>query len=90
LYYIRDTISGIMQDKMISFRLDREAIRALRVLTEEGRTQSEAIRTALLEAAAHRDRSALAAEAAALAEDEADRREIAEVAALMESLRAEG
>jgi Arc/MetJ-type ribon-helix-helix transcriptional regulator len=90
MYHIRDTVPGIMRDKIISFRLDREAIRALRVLTGEGRTQSEAIRAALLEAAAHRDRSALAAEAAALADDEADRREMSEVAALMESLRAEG
>ncbi|MGB2954223.1 MAG: hypothetical protein WBB74_12655 [Gaiellaceae bacterium] len=35
-------------------------------------------------------RRLLAAEAAALAKDETDQREMAEVAALMESLRAEG
>jgi hypothetical protein len=76
-----------MRERRISFQLDREGLKALRALTAVGRTQSEAIRTALLEAAARCERSALQAEAAALAASEADRSEMAEVGALMESLR---
>jgi Arc/MetJ-type ribon-helix-helix transcriptional regulator len=76
--------------RAISVRLDPDASAALSLLTKGGRSQSAAIRDALLEAARRRDSSVLAAEAAALAANEADRAEIAEVAALMESLRAEG
>jgi Arc/MetJ-type ribon-helix-helix transcriptional regulator len=72
--------------RAISLRLDPEAERALRVLTRTGRTRSEAIRASLIEAA--RRESDLQAEAAALAADEVDRAEAAEVAGLMESLRA--
>jgi hypothetical protein len=46
------------------------------------------MRLALVEAATRRSGTSLAAEAARLAADEADRREVADVAALMESLRA--
>jgi len=54
-----------------------------------GLSRSEAIRRAILDAAERqRHRSELAAEAAALEADEADRREMLEVAALMEQLRA--
>lgn len=56
-------------------------MRALRLLEAQGRTRSEAIRTALREAAAaRRTRSALRAEAARLAADEDDRREMAAIA----------
>jgi Arc/MetJ-type ribon-helix-helix transcriptional regulator len=79
-----------VSERAISVRLDRDAVAALRTLTRAGVSRSAAIRQALLEAAARRDRSALEAEAAALASDEDDRREVADVAALMESLRAEG
>ena len=79
-----------MRDRAISLRLDAETERALTVLTASGRTRSDAIRLALLEAARTRGSESLAAEAAALAANEEDRREIADVAALMESLRAEG
>jgi Arc/MetJ-type ribon-helix-helix transcriptional regulator len=78
-----------VKDRAISVRLDQEASAALRVLTSRGVSRSSAIREALVRAATG-DRRALADEAAALAKDEADRREKAEVAALMESLRAEG
>ncbi len=80
----------IMKERAISVRLDSDALSALRLLTSTGRSRSAAIRDALVEAAKRSDRSVLAAEAAAVANDEADRREMAEVAALMESLRAEG
>ncbi len=54
-------------------------------------TRSEAIRSALLASAARLRRGRdLAAEAAALEADEADREEMLAVASLMESLRAPG
>ena len=80
----------LVSERLVSVRLDADAFAALRSLTRGGVSRSAAIRTALLEAAVRHDRDRLAAEAAALARDEADRREMADVAALMESLRAEG
>lgn len=77
-----------MSGRAISVRLDQEAAHALEQLTRDGRDRSEAIREALVETAARRQRSTLAAEASALAGDPEDRAEAAEVAALMESLRA--
>jgi Arc/MetJ-type ribon-helix-helix transcriptional regulator len=75
----------------ISVRLDDEAERALGTLEASGMSRSEAIRTAILDAAsALRRKEALRAEVAALEADEEDRREMAEVAALMERLRAPG
>jgi Arc/MetJ-type ribon-helix-helix transcriptional regulator len=79
-----------VKDRLISVRLDEDAVAALRVLTREGVSRSEAIREALVERAARRDRGLLASEAAALAADEGDRQEAAEVRDLMESLRAAG
>jgi Arc/MetJ-type ribon-helix-helix transcriptional regulator len=77
--------------KAISVRLDDEAQRALRVLEATGLSQSEAIRSALLASAERlRKRSELTAEVAALEADEADRREMLSVAAMMESMRAAG
>jgi antitoxin component of RelBE/YafQ-DinJ toxin-antitoxin module len=75
----------------ISFRLDDEARRALATLEATGLTRSEAIRTALVEAASRlREREALAAEVAALEGDVDDRAEMLAVADLMERLRAPG
>jgi len=75
----------------ISVRLDEEALRALRRVEAQGLTQSEAVRRSIVnEAERLRDRWALAAEAAALEADEADRVEMAAVASLMEELRAPG
>lgn len=75
--------------KAISVRLDDEALKALRRLEAAGFSRSEAIRRALVDSAARlRDRKALRAEARALERDEDDRREMFEVAAVMESLRA--
>jgi Arc/MetJ-type ribon-helix-helix transcriptional regulator len=73
----------------ISVRLDDEAERALRTLEAAGLSRSEAIRSALVDAASRlRRRSDLAAEVAALEEDETDRDELLAVAGLMEALRA--
>jgi len=75
----------------ISVRLDNEALVALGQLEAEGMTRSEAIRAALVEAAARRhDKQALAEEVAALEADEDDRAEMLAVADIMESLRAPG
>jgi Arc/MetJ-type ribon-helix-helix transcriptional regulator len=75
----------------ISVRLDDEALRALGQLQASGLSRSEAIRQALVDSAARLgNRKALAEEVAALEADEEDQREMREVAALMESLRAPG
>jgi Arc/MetJ-type ribon-helix-helix transcriptional regulator len=75
----------------ISVRLDAEALRALAQLEATGLSRSEAIRRAILESAARlQRRAALAAEVAALEADEDDRREMLEVAAVMEIMRAAG
>jgi len=77
--------------RAISVRLDDEAMRALRLLQATGLSRSEAIRSALVAAGDRaRQREAVAAEAAALEADEADRREMQAVAALMESMPAPG
>ena len=75
--------------RAISVRLDDEADKALRALESTGLSQSEAIRVALLGEVRHRRRSKeLAAEVAALEDDEQDRKEMMAVAELMEALRA--
>ncbi|KAA3639979.1 MAG: hypothetical protein DWP92_03855 [Armatimonadetes bacterium] len=75
----------------ISVRLDEASLRALRLLEATGFSRSEAIRTALVQAADQLGASlALKAEIAALEADEDDRAEMAAVAALMEDLRAPG
>jgi Arc/MetJ-type ribon-helix-helix transcriptional regulator len=77
--------------RAVSVRLDEEAMRALERLEATGKSRSEAIRAALVDAASRlNDRKALAAEVAALEADEGDRAEMLAVAELMESLRAAG
>jgi Arc/MetJ-type ribon-helix-helix transcriptional regulator len=77
--------------RAISVRLDDEALRALGQLEATGVSRSEAIRSALVDAASRlQDRRALAAEVAALEADEDDVVEMVAVAELMESLRAPG
>lgn len=74
----------------MSVRLDDEVQRALRTLEALGMSRSEAIRQSILDAAAAvRRQEALRSEVQALEADEEDRREMQEVASLMESLRAE-
>lgn len=72
----------------ITFRPDDDASRALAVLTRDGTPVSAAVRAALIEAARVRARSALRAEAEALADDDQDRAESAQVLRDMETLRA--
>jgi Arc/MetJ-type ribon-helix-helix transcriptional regulator len=75
----------------ISVRLDDEALRALGQLEATGMSRSEAIRAALVEAAARRvDKQSLAAEVAVLEADADDRAEMLAVTGLMEQLRAAG
>lgn len=75
----------------ISVRLDDEAERALRALEAAGQSRSEAIRSAVIDAARRlQRRAALADEVAALEADEGDREEMLAVATLMEALRASG
>jgi hypothetical protein len=64
---------------MITFRPDEDARRALAVLTQDGTSVSAAVRAALIEAARTAWQNRLRAEAAALAVDEADRAEAAQV-----------
>ncbi len=82
-----DTLADVV--RAISVRLDEEALRALSRLEATGLSRSEAIRRALVDAAGRlKRREALAAEVRELEDDEDDRREMLEVADLMESLRA--
>jgi Arc/MetJ-type ribon-helix-helix transcriptional regulator len=84
-----DTFEHMVQ--AVSVRLDVEAMRALAQLEATGKSRSEAIRSALVEAASRlSDKESLAAEVATLDADEADRAEMLMVAELMESLRAAG
>jgi predicted transcriptional regulator len=77
--------------RAVSVRLDDEALKALAHLEATGLSRSQAIRKAVVDAAERlQRRESLAAEAKALEADEMDRREMLEVAALMESLRAPG
>lgn len=78
---------GCMADT-ITFRPDEDAARALAVLTSDGTPVSTAVRAALIDAARDRARARLRAEAAALAADEQDRAEAAQVLRDMETLRA--
>ncbi len=77
-------------EKAISIRLDEEAQKALRTLTGSGRSQSDAVREAIVELARRGRRGDLAAEAKLLSDDREDRAEKVRVTHLMESLRAAG
>jgi len=74
----------------ITFRPDEDALRALSVLTQDGTPVSAAVRGALIDAArAHaRAQVRLRSEATALAADEGDGAEAAQVLRDMETLRA--
>ena len=71
----------------ITFRPDDDALRALAVLTS-GTTVSNALRSALIDAARIRAQEKLRSESAALAANEQDRAEAAQVLRDMETLRA--
>ena len=80
----------IVPERAISVRLDDEAQRALDLLTSNGRSRSEAVREALVAAARTRLLDQVREETRLVAADESDRREKAEIHALMERLRDEG
>jgi hypothetical protein len=63
--------------RSLHVRLDDNSAAALRIVREGSKSDSEAVRTALLESAARRRaRSSIAAEVERLAADEADRAEM--------------
>ena len=79
-----------MASRTVRARLDEPSERALSVLMGDGRNESEAVRSALVESAARRlRRSTLRAEAAALAADPHDSTEREAVLREMEQLGAE-
>ena len=90
------TLSGIVLQSVshcgvadtITFRPDEDAARALAVLTRDGTSVSTAVRAALIDAARNRAKTTLRAEAEALAADDQDRAEAAQVLRDMETLRA--
>jgi len=64
-------------NRSLHVRLDDSSAAALRIVREGSKSDSEAVRTALLESAARRRaRSSIAAEVERLAADEADRTEM--------------
>ena len=76
-----------MSARSIHVRLDDESAGALAQLREDGQTDSDAVRAALRDAARRRrGRSALRAEAERLAGDSADRRELADIDAILASI----
>jgi Arc/MetJ-type ribon-helix-helix transcriptional regulator len=77
-------------ERAISIRLDDDAQHALRVLTKSGRSQSAAVREALIALARSGRRADLANEAERLSADRGDRAEKKRVTKVMESLRAAG
>jgi len=72
----------------ITFRPDEDTSNALAVLTRDGTPVSAAVRAALIDAARRRAADSIRAEAKALAADETDRAEAAQVLRDMETLRA--
>lgn len=73
--------------RALHVRLDPDAEAALGVLRSEGMNDSQAVRLALVEAhARRRRRAAVRAEALRLAGDDADRRELAAIAAELDGL----
>jgi hypothetical protein len=72
----------------ITFRPDGDTLNALAVLTRDGTPVSAAVRAALIDAARRKAAASIRAEAEALAADEADRAEAAQVLRDMETLRA--
>jgi len=72
----------------ITFRPDEDARRALSVLTRDGTSVSSAVRSALIDAAHNRAKDRLRTEATALAADQEDRAEAAQLLRDMDTLRA--
>ncbi len=79
-----------MAELTMSLRLDEEAARALELLMRDGKSRSQVIRDALVDAARTHMYALAAVDAARVAADDDDRREIADVQAFMEALRQDG
>lgn len=76
-----------MASRVVRARLDRASERALELLLRGGKTESEIVRAALVDAGRRRTRrSALMSEAATVAADPADRAEIRRVREDMDSI----
>ena len=71
--------SAAMSEKPISVRLDADAHRALELLTARGRSQSEAIRKALIDASHAAWYAQAREDAKRIAADPVDRAEIAAI-----------
>jgi Arc/MetJ-type ribon-helix-helix transcriptional regulator len=79
-----------MPSRVVRARLDEASERALSALMQEGRNESDAVRTALVEAGRRRRRHAtLAGEVRRLAEDPADTAERRAVMADMDAVSAD-
>jgi hypothetical protein len=79
-----------MASRVVRARLDESSEQALATLMREGRNESDAVRTALVEAGRRRHRrSALAEEVRRLAEDPADTAERRAVMADMDAVSAD-
>lgn len=79
-----------MPSRVVRARLDEASERALGLLMREGRNESDAVRTALLEAGSKRlQRAALAEEVRRLADDPQDARERRAAMADMDAIAAE-
>jgi hypothetical protein len=79
-----------MSSRTVRARLDDASEAALDTLVREGRNESEAVRTALIEAASRRrQRSAIAAEVRRLADDPVDTAERKAVMDDMEAISAD-
>jgi Arc/MetJ-type ribon-helix-helix transcriptional regulator len=79
-----------MSSRTVRARLDEASEQALETLVREGRNESEAVRTALVEAGRRRrQRSALVEEVRRLAADPADTAERRAVMADMDSISAD-
>lgn len=79
-----------MPSRVVRARLDEASERALSVLMREGRNESDAVRTALVEAGRRRERHAtLAEEVRRLVQDPADTAERRAVMADMDAISAD-
>jgi Arc/MetJ-type ribon-helix-helix transcriptional regulator len=85
----RDTVAE-MADRAISVRLDEEAQRALDHLMRNGKSQSAAIRDALIDAAKLRLYEQAAIDAERIANDPDDLAEMAAIQELFAQLHAQG
>jgi Arc/MetJ-type ribon-helix-helix transcriptional regulator len=82
--------SAEMAEKAISVRLDADAQRALERLTEQGVSQSQAIRQALIDADRTARREQVRADAERIGNDPDDRALMAEIREYMDELAPPG